>query len=355
MSTDAGTGTGTSAEERESVRDSPSDEHSDRPIGAIARELDALPVVNRLRLERENFRSIGLALLVWILGLGILIGFVVPGFSEGSVGTVLGLPPVLGMAPIVVLAAFVFETLDSASGMGFGATIGSLLLILGFDPLAVTPVLLLSEAATGITSGFFHNEFKNVEFGFGSESARETTRALGLIVGLGVAAVVLSVVLAYFAIEVSGVFVQIYIGGVIVLIGVTTIVKKYVDPASEYRPRRLIGFAILAGLNKGITGSGYGPVLTLGEILSGVYEKSATAITSMAEGIVSLAGIAAFFGITAIGIELNLVLLPSVFAGGFLAAIFSPYTVRVLPNKILQYLVPSYALVLAAVLFAQLL
>ena len=43
-------------------------------------------------------------------------------------------------------------------------------------------------------------------------------------------------------------------------------------------------------------------------------------------------------------------LLPSVFAGGFLAAILSSYTVRAL-----QYLVPGYALVLVVILFAQVL
>ena len=343
----------TTSESQRSTAEAAAADRSETSIGAIARELNRHPIADRLRLDRENLQRIGLALLVWVLGLGFLTEFVVPQFSTGSVGTLLGIPSVLGLAPIVVLAAFVFETLDSASGMGFGATIGALLLVLGFDPLAVTPVLLLSEAATGIVSGFFHNEFKNVEFGFGTDSAAETTKVLGLIVAVGSLAVVLSVVLAYLAVEVSGTFVQVYIGGVIVLIGATTLVKKFVDPATTYRPRLLVGFAILAGLNKGIAGSGYGPVITLGEILSGVYEKSATAITSMAEGLVSLVGIAAFFGITFAGTELDLLLLPSVFAGGFLAAILAPYTVRVLPNRILQFLVPAYALVLAAILFVQ--
>jgi hypothetical protein len=47
-------------------------------------------------------------------------------------------------------------------------------------------------------------------------------------------------------------------------------------------------------------------------------------------------------------------LLPSVFAGGFLAAVIAPYTVRVLPNDAFQYIVPGYAVVLAVVLFVQL-
>lgn len=318
-------------------------------IGALARELDALPLVRRLKLDRSSWRRIGGALVLYVVLLWLLTVYLVPPFTPASSGS-----GVL-LIPVVILSAFVFETLDSASGMGFGATIGALLFILGYDPLQVTPVLLLSEAATGIVSGLFHNEFKNVEFGFGSESAVESTRVLGIIVSLGVLAVIVSVILTYFQFSIPEVYIKSYVGVVVLLIASTTLVQKYVGSADHYRPRWLIGFAIFAGLNKGIAGSGYGPVITLGEIISGVYEKSATAITSMAEGIVSLAGIATFFGITAAGVELDLILLPSVFAGGFLAAILSPYTVRALPNRALQYLVPGYALVLVVILFAQVL
>ncbi|EMA49550.1 TSUP family transporter [Halococcus thailandensis] len=322
---------------------------SDGRIGALARELDALPLGDRLRLDRANWRRIGIALVVYAISLWLLTAFVVPQFTPDSADSV-GL-----FVPVIVVSAFVFETLDSASGMGFGATIGALLFVLGYDPLAVTPVLLLSEAATGIVSGLFHNEFQNVEFGLDNDSAVEATRVLGIIVGVGVLAVVVSVVLTYFQFSIPDVYIKSYVGVVVLLIASVTIVQKYVGSATDYRPRLLIGFAVFAGLNKGIAGSGYGPVITLGEIISGVYEKSATAITSAAEGIVSLAGIATFFGITAAGVEINLMLLPSVFAGGFLAAILAPYTVRTLPNRALQYLVPGYALVLVAILFAQVL
>ncbi|MGN8218415.1 TSUP family transporter [Halococcus morrhuae DSM 1307] len=286
---------------------------------------------------------------MYAISLWALTAFVVPRFTPESADSV-GL-----FVPVIVVSAFVFETLDSASGMGFGATIGALLFVLGYDPLAVTPVLLLSEAATGIVSGLFHNEFQNVEFGLDNDSAVEATRVLGIIVGVGVLAVVVSVVLTYFQFSIPDVYIKSYVGVVVLLIASVTIVQKYVGSATDYRPRLLIGFAVFAGLNKGIAGSGYGPVITLGEIISGVYEKSATAITSAAEGVVSLAGIATFFGITAAGVEINLMLLPSVFAGGFLAAILAPYTVRTLPNRALQYLVPGYALVLVAILFAQVL
>ncbi|MFB6091043.1 MAG: sulfite exporter TauE/SafE family protein [Halobellus sp.] len=315
-------------------------------IGAIARKLDQRPIVQRAKLNWRHGRRIGLGLLFFVASLWVLSAVVVPRYlpSDVSGATLL---------PVVVLSAFVFETLDSAAGMGFGATIGTLLFLLGYSPDAVVPALLLSEAATGLVGGAFHNEFRNVDFGFGEDGLTEATKVLGLIVATGVVAVAISVVMTYLAFEVPGTFVKVYVGVVILVIALTTLIKKFASPATEYHRRRLIGFAALAGLNKGIAGSGYGPVITIGEILSGVYEKSATAITTMAEGVVSLAGIITFFTISITAYDLNLILLPSVFAGGFLAAILAPYTVRVLPNRILGYLVPSYALVLAGILFVK--
>ncbi|MFB6109811.1 MAG: TSUP family transporter [Halodesulfurarchaeum sp.] len=289
-----------------------------------------------------------LGLVFFVAFLWMLLHVIVPNYLPANVSGV-------SLLPIVILMAFVFETLDSAAGMGFGATIGTLLFLLGYSPDAVIPALLLSEAATGLAGGIFHNEFQNVDFGFGEDGLTEATKVLGLIVGTGVVAVAISVVMTYLAFEIPAVFVKIYVGSVILVIALTTLVKKFVNPATGYHRRRLIGFAALAGLNKGIAGSGYGPVITIGEILSGVYEKSATAITTMAEGLVSLAGILTFFTISITAYDLNLILLPSVFAGGFLAAILAPYTVRVLPNRIVGYLVPSYALILAGILFVKVL
>ena len=106
----------------------------------------------------------------------------------------------------------------------------------------------------------------------------------------------------------------------------------------------LIGFSVLAGFNKGIGGGGYGPVITLGQIFSGIYEKSATAIVSFAESLVSIVGILTFFLISFAGVDVDLVLLPSLFTGGFIAALLAPYLVRVFPNKIWKYVIPIYAI-----------
>ena len=111
---------------------------------------------------------------------------------------------------------------------------------------------------------------------------------------------------------------------------------------------------MLAGFNKGIGAGGYGPVVMMGQIFSGIYEKTATAIVSLAEGIVCIVGVATFLLISNYGVTIDFVLFPSIFTGGFLAAIISPYMVRVLPNKIWRVVIPTYALCMGVLILIKL-
>ena len=46
--------------------------------------------------------------------------------------------------------------------------------------------------------------------------------------------------------------------------------------------------------SKGLSGGGYGPIVTAGQIMSGVAEKSAVSITSLSEALVSLIAVLTF-------------------------------------------------------------
>lgn len=316
-------------------------------IGAAAQALDGLPLRNRLRLGLGTVRKLLLlgagylgliALSVWLVHDPVAV----PGDASAW------------LIPAVVLLAFLFETMDSAAGMGFGTALAPLLLAMGYDPLAVVPVLLISEGVTGLISAAAHHEFRNVRFSL-QGGANEATRLMLLIAGVGIVAIIGSVVLAYLAINLPDSIIKTYVALLVLLMGGVAIVRRFANrKTAAYRPRRMIAFAALAGFNKGIGGGGYGPVVTLGEIYSGVYEKSAAAITSLAEGLVSLAGIVAFFAISAVGVELDFALLPSILVGSALAAVASPYLVRILPNRIFSYLMPVYACAVGAIVMARL-
>ncbi|MEY7851149.1 TSUP family transporter [Natrarchaeobius sp. A-rgal3] len=301
-----------------------------RQIGVEAEALDRKQTVReRLRLPRRVLRRIAALGVIYIVLTAGLI-FV---FGAGTRSLVL--------VPSIVVMAFAFETTDSAAGMGFGTGLAPLLFILGYDPLQVVPVLLLSETLTGFVAGLVHHDVDNVTFSI--RPLNDEVKLLFLLVGTGSVAVLGSVVLTYFALGLSDVVIQTYVSVLVLAMGVIGLVRAKLRTRITYRPHRLVGFALLAGVNKGIGGGGYGPVVTLGQIFSGVYEKSAVAITTLAEGVVSLVGVFTFFVLFSQGVPVDMHLLPSVFAGGFLAAIIAPYLVRVIPNTIWRYVIPIYA------------
>ena len=48
---------------------------------------------------------------------------------------------------VVFICAF-FEFMDSAGGMGYGTALTPLLLVAGFDPVQVAPLIMITEAFT---------------------------------------------------------------------------------------------------------------------------------------------------------------------------------------------------------------
>lgn len=215
-----------------------------------------------------------------------MLAVAVRGVTKGSadVGSGLVFP--------VVLLAFVFETLDSAVGMGFGTTLAPLLFVLGFEPLQVVPALLATEAATGLIAGLLHHEFRNIEFSW--RPLNQAARSLLLIGGLGIVGAVASATFAYFAVPLPEKAIRTYVAVLVLLMGGSMLAHHWLRPHKTYRPRRLVFFAGLAGVNKGLGGGGYGPVITLGAVFSGIIEKSATAIATLAEGAVSMLATFAF-------------------------------------------------------------
>ncbi|MFX1409747.1 MAG: TSUP family transporter [Promethearchaeota archaeon] len=244
----------------------------------------------------------------------------------------------------IILLAFIFESMDSMAGMGFGTALSPLLFLFGYTPLQVVPAILISEAITGIIDTFFDHEFKNVRYSF--RPLNDATKISLIIAFFGCLAIFTSILIGYFAIKFPDLVIKTYVAILVIFMGIFGFIRILLRKfeTSKTRPKMLIGFSALAGFNKGIGGGGYGPVITMGQIFSGVYEKSATAIVSFAESIVSIVGITTFFLISFAGVEVDLVLLPSLFTGGFFAALIAPYLVRVFPNKVWKYFIPIYAI-----------
>ncbi|NIQ06700.1 MAG: sulfite exporter TauE/SafE family protein [Candidatus Korarchaeota archaeon] len=244
----------------------------------------------------------------------------------------------------IVLLALLFETLDSAAAMGFGTALAPLLFLMGYSPTEVVPVLLISEAITGITDGVFDHAFKNANFTLRPLSPE--AKISFLIGSVGCGGLLFSNFLFF---ELPSRIIKLYCYILVIVMGLTGLLKVKVRER-PYRPKLLVGFAALGGFNKGIGGGGFGPVVTIGQIHAGVYEKVASATTSWAEGFVSLLGSALFItrGYFNPGL-ISFYLLPSIFSGAFFAAVLAPYLTRVLPNKVWRIFMPLYAFSLGVV------
>ena len=217
----------------------------------------------------------------------------------------------LGFSIIItlVICAFLCEYMDSTLGMGYGTTLTPVFLLMGFRPMEIIPAILLSELITGLLAGIFHHREGNVDLKPKSADIFKITKMLSplgyietfrktvplhLKVALLLAAcsVVGTVVAVFVAVSIPRFWLKLYIGCLVLSMGIVILIFFNRDFKFSWKRIGLLG--LIASFNKGMSGGGYGPVVTGGQILSGVEGKSAVGITSLAEGLTCLVGVIAY-------------------------------------------------------------
>mgnify|MGYP000226891333 CR=1 FL=1 len=181
--------------------------------------------------------------------------------------------------------SLVAEYVDSTLGMGYGTSLTPILLLLGHDPAKVVPAVLFSEFISGLLAAASHHKVGNVNLRLGSPHLRVAVTLSALSIIGALVAVVLSLHLPAKAIK-------LYIGFLVAGMGLLILVRS--QSRRPFSWFRLISIGILAAFNKGISGGGYGPLITAGQIISGVNSKNAIGITSFAEGITCAVGVIAY-------------------------------------------------------------
>ena len=234
------------------------------------------------------------------------------------------------MIPIILLA-FTCELVDSTLGMGYGTTLTPIMLALGFEPLQIVPAVLCSEAISGILAGLFHHEFGNVNLRPGSQDFKVVL----LLIGCSVVGVLIATVLA---INLPSWVVKLYIGLLVLSLGIYILTNHREEYSFSWE--RIGGLGILAAFNKGISGGGYGPVVTAGQVLSGVRGRNAVGITSLAEGVTSIIGFTIFF-ISGVQLDFNLVIALAV--GAVVSVPLSAYLVSRLPAGKLTMVIGGFS------------
>ncbi|HMA99876.1 MAG TPA: sulfite exporter TauE/SafE family protein [Spirochaetota bacterium] len=210
------------------------------------------------------------------------------------------------MGLIIIFIALAAEYIDSTLGMGYGTTLTPLLLLLNYRPLQVVPAVLLSELITGVLGGIIHHSAGNVNIKPKTLNPARIIRAVmnhgpihayknGLPKHLKIAlllascSVIGTVLSVFIALNIPKFYLKLYIGILILIIGliiIFTIKKNF-----SFSWKRVTFLGLIASFNKGLSGGGYGPLVTGGQLLAGINSKNAIGITALAEGLTCLVGV----------------------------------------------------------------
>ncbi|HSO17989.1 MAG TPA: sulfite exporter TauE/SafE family protein [Desulfosarcina sp.] len=250
---------------------------------------------------------------------------------------------------VVLIAAF-FEFMDASAGMGFGTALTPLLLMVGFDPKQIVPVVMIQQGAAGLVGAFLHREFENVEWKFSPMS--ETVKLWLIIAGTGVLFNVVAIIGVYKIFHVAKIWIKLYVAILLLLMGAVSLFQSRKE--RPYKPGKMVLWAALAGFNKGVGGGGYGPVVTIGGLMAGVPVKSMMAVTAISEGTVSTLSVVTWLALLGSGVTIDYILLPSFMLATMFSAVAAPYTTRVFPEKLWKIVVPAYCLCLTAYAFYKL-
>jgi len=241
----------------------------------------------------------------------------------------------------LIVLAFLCELIDSTLGMGYGTTLTPILMLFGFGPLAIVPCVLLSELITGITAAAAHHKAGNVNFRRGSIH-------LKIALVLAACSVIGATIAVFVAITIPSLWLKTYIG--LIVLGMGIIILLTLNKSYKFSWKKIVGLGSIAAFNKGMSGGGYGPVVTGGQILSGVNGNNAVGITSLAEGLTCIVGVVIFI-ISPESISWNLA--PSLIIGAMLSVPFSTLIVKKMPTRTLKASIGLLTLILGIVTLAK--
>jgi len=264
-----------------------------------------------------------------------------------------------GIIITLVICAFLCEYLDSTLGMGYGTTLTPVFLLMGFTPMQIVPAILLSELVTGLLAGIFHHREGNVDLKPKSADIFKITKMLSplgyietfrktvplhlkVALLLAVCSIVGTVAAVFVAVNIPKFWLNLYIGCLVLSMGI--VILACFNRNFKFSWKRISLLGLIASFNKGMSGGGYGPVVTGGQVLSGVEGKSAVGITSLAEGLTCLVGVIAYILVSKNPVDWKLA--PFIIAGAVLSVPLSAKSVKLISEKKLKLAIALLTIVL---------
>jgi uncharacterized protein len=232
---------------------------------------------------------------------------------------------------LFIAIGFAAQLVDGSLGMAYGLSATTVLLGVGVPPATASASVHAAEVFTTAASGAAHWRFGNVDFG--------VVRRLAVpgMIGGALGAVVLSEAPA----ELIRPVVHLYLLSMGAFVLSRALRRR---AGAAWRPRRLAPLGFFGGLLDAMGGGGWGAMVTSTLLGQGASPRFAVGSTNLAEFFVTLTISGAF--VLTIGLELWPIILGLVI-GGVLAAPFSAYVVRRVPDRPLMILVAVLIMVLS--------
>lgn len=245
----------------------------------------------------------------------------------------------IGVTRWLVVAGIAFLTgyVDTCVGGGHGTLLTPVLMLVGFPAGMVVPAILLSEIGIGLLSMFLNHRAGNLDLRYGGDHRR-------VLAILAVCSVIGSAVAVMAVLRLPAKYVNLYIGVVVIGVGLLLLVPRR---AAKVSIPRLITLGIVAAFNKGISGGGYGPLLTSGQVLSGVCEKGAVSITPPARGLTGFLTVLLYFAASG---KLECALALPLAVGSLLAIPVAVSTVKAIDPVILRRSITGVTVALGGLL-----
>jgi len=195
----------------------------------------------------------------------------------------------------LIVGAFICEFIDSSLGMMYGTLLAPFLLIAGFEPIVIVPAILFSQTIGGLTASTFHHKFKNTNFSFKRRNPkfiikkiielgwietfkRGTTRDFRVGSFISIFGVIATFISVLIAINIPKELLKTYIGILVIFIGFTLLLK----PTFKFSWKKIWAISIISAFNKSLTGGGFGPIVTSGQVMAGRNTRNSIGTTNFA-------------------------------------------------------------------------
>jgi uncharacterized membrane protein YfcA len=161
----------------------------------------------------------------------------------------------------------------------YGTLLSPILIAIGFNPIAVVPAILISQAVGGVMGTIFHHKRKNADFRLNSKHFR-------IVLAVVLSGLLATAIGVYAASNIPSWLLKSYIGVLVIFMGVLCIFPLMYT--FKWWKLYLIGF--VSSFNKSFSGGGFGPITSAGKILAGVDAKVSVATTTYAEAPICMIG-----------------------------------------------------------------